>query len=168
MEAPPSWNRVTEDVRSSGFEVTKVADACDDLQALSSLFREAVLLVGMTASACGMVSGPRLRSGDVFHFVNWPAKWLDIYQSQSLVEIDPVPRWALASGRPVSWSEVLKGLAPDDPGHRVYEMASEWGFTEGYVTPVRTADGWLGLVSVGGRRGPLAPEEQLSCSRSRR
>ena len=154
-------NSIPVDVRSRAFDLTEVADACGDLGALSSMFREAVLRVGMTASACGMVSGPRLRSGDVFHFVNWPAEWLEVYRSQSMIEIDAVPRWALASGRPVSWSEVLDGLAPDDPGHRVYTMASEWGFTEGYVTPVRTEEGWLGLVSVGGGRGPLAPEEQV-------
>jgi DNA-binding CsgD family transcriptional regulator len=128
---------------------------------LSEVTQEAISVVGMTAVASGIVSGPRRADGDLFHFVNWPVEWLELYLSKGYVDKDPVPRWAVVSGAPISWSELLRDLAANDPGHEVYLNAAKRGFTEGFVTPSRGIDGSLGLVSVGGERDELLPRECL-------
>ena len=55
----------------------------------------------------------------------------------------------------------MASLPPKDAGHEVYREVLRYGYREGCVTPVRTADGDLGLVSVCGDRGPLTSDEKL-------
>ncbi|MDB5480428.1 MAG: rhiR [Caulobacteraceae bacterium] len=117
-------------------------------------FAKAIAPLRMTASASGMVSGPRALSAIPFHFTNWPSDWIDVYRLRGFVKIDPLPRWAIISGEPVSWSEVVARLPPSDPGQEVSRAARAYGFHEGFVTPVRTRTGALGLVSVGGGARP--------------
>ena len=147
------------DFSSRAFRFAEDAQQCVDMQNLSEMTQEAVSIVGMTAVASGIVSGPKRAGGDLFHFVNWPVDWLELYLSQGYVNKDPVPRWAVVSGAPISWTQLRRGLAANDPGHEVYLNAAKKGFTEGFVTPSRGIDGSLGLVSVGGERGELLPRE---------
>ena len=143
------------------FRFAEEAQDCPDMLQLADLTQEAASIIGMTAVASGVVSGPERIHGNLFHFENWPAEWLELYISRGYVDIDPVPRWAVVSGAPISWSQLLRTLAADDPGHEVYSNASKRGFTEGFVTPARCMDGSLGLVSVGGNRGELLSWEGL-------
>lgn len=117
-------------------------------------FAQVIAPLGMTASASGMVSGPRALSAIPFHFTNWPADWTEIYRARGYVKIDPLPRWAIVSGAPMSWTEVVERLPAADPGREVYQAARAHGFQEGFATPVRTRTGALGLVSVGGGERP--------------
>lgn len=124
--------------------------ACRSVEELARAFARIVAPLGMTASASGMVSGPRALSANPFHFTTWPPAWIEIYQARGFVKVDPLPRWAIVSGEPVSWTEVTARLPPSDPGWEVARGAQLYGFYEGFVTPVRTRTGALGLVSVGG------------------
>jgi len=132
-----------------------------DMSVLSETVLEVIGLVGMTAAASGMVSGPKAASGDVFHFTNWPEAWLDLYMGRDFVLIDPIPRWARNSGRPVSWSELVEVLPDRDPGRQVIEAGAAFDFTEGYVMPMRAADNSLGAISFGGARGRFSDEEHV-------
>ncbi|UAJ12762.1 LuxR family transcriptional regulator [Glacieibacterium megasporae] len=115
----------------------------------------------MTASASGMVSGPRVLGPNQFHFTNWPAAWLALYQARGFAKFDPLPRWAIISGEAVAWSEIMARLEPSDPGFQVYAAAGVHGFFEGFATPVRGRTGALGLVAVaGGRRAEFNADER--------
>jgi DNA-binding CsgD family transcriptional regulator len=130
-------------------------------EAVGVAFGQAVAQLGMTAWASGMVSGPRAVSHSPFHFVHWAADWLALYQARGFVHIDPCPRWAIVSGEAASWTDILRGLSANDPGRVVAETAADYGYHEGFVTPVRTRTGTLGLVSVGGgARGPFTLAER--------
>jgi LuxR family quorum sensing-dependent transcriptional regulator len=143
------------------FETSAAISRCGTVDGLSRIFADRLKPLGLTASACGMITGDKATSGDPFHFVNWPADWLALYVERDFVRKDPLPRWALISGAPVSWSAMKKKLTRSDPGHEVYRAAAEWGFTEGLAVPVRSQDGELGLVSSGGPRGPLDATEEV-------
>lgn len=141
--------------------ITAELAAAISLADLAARFQIAVQVCGMTASASGMVSGPRILGPNQFHFTNWPAKWLSVYQSRGFATLDALPRWAIVSGEAVAWSEVLALLEPTDPGFQVYKAARQHGFFEGYVTPVRGRAGALGLVSVaGGSRANFSTDER--------
>jgi DNA-binding CsgD family transcriptional regulator len=136
--------------------------ASRSVDALARVFGEAIRPLGMTASAGGMVSGPRALSANPFHFTNWPAAWIETYRAQNFLAIDPMPRWAIVSGEAVSWTEVLKTLRRSDPGYTVMRAANAHGFHEGFVTPVRTRTGALGIVAVaGGARAPFSIQETV-------
>jgi len=129
---------------------------------LARRFAEAIAPLRMTASASGVVSGPRALAANPFHFVNWPEAWLDAYQGGGFVKIDPIPRWAIVSGEPVSWTEVMERFPQPDPGWEVIRAAQAHGFHEGFVTPVRTRAGALGLVAVaGGERPAFQLQERI-------
>jgi LuxR family quorum sensing-dependent transcriptional regulator len=121
---------------------------------LSTTFVNAIEPLGMTAAASGMVTGPRGLSDNPFHFVTWPSGWLETYAARGFRAIDPIPRWAMVSGEAISWTELVKVYPPSDLGMEVPRAAMQFDFHEGYVTPVRTRRGALGLVSVGGGRRP--------------
>ena len=126
---------------------------------LSALFQRSIEIVGMTCSACGMVTGPKAVSANPFHFTNWPPAWMELYISSGFLDIDPLPRYAIASGTAATWSEIISKISKHDPGFGVIATAAAWGFTEGMVVPLRNSVGDLGLVSMGGRRGVLNPDE---------
>ena len=133
--------------------VTRLSSS-QNIHDLSAAFAEAIEPLGMTAAASGMVSGRRALSDDPFHFVTWPFAWLEIYAARGFRAIDPIPRWAMVSGQAISWTELVKVYPPSDQGMQVARAAMQFDFHEGYVTPVRTRSGALGLVSVGGGRRP--------------
>jgi LuxR family quorum sensing-dependent transcriptional regulator len=133
---------------------------CDTTCDVSDLFGETLAGLFLTAHACGAVSRSRGPRADPFHFVHWPAGWLAQYRAQGYADIDPATRWAAVSGLPTLLSDMVRQLPGDDRGHEVVRAAAEWGLREGFVTPVRAADGSLGVVSVAGSRGRLTEVEK--------
>lgn len=133
--------------------------ALDSLQAIDRLLAESVGQFGLSSYAGGMVTGPVAHSVLPVYFMNWPESWQKIYAERGWISKDPAPRWALVSGAPVAWTEIVATLPRNDPGREIYAEAIKYGYREGLVVPVRTGDGSLGLVSAGGDRGKLAPEE---------
>ena len=85
---------------------------------------------GLTAVACGMVTGPKALSPDPFYFNNWPQGWLAMYKERAFFEKDAVPRWALNSGASITWSALKQRLSMSDPAHEVYNAALAFGFRE--------------------------------------
>ena len=129
------------------------------LEAIDQLIAQTVAPYGLSAYAGGMVTGPIAHSALPLYFMNWPESWQKIYAERGWISKDPAPRWALISGAPVAWTEIVATLPRNDPGHEVYAEAIKYGYREGLVVPVRTSNGSLGLVSAGGDRGKLQPEE---------
>jgi DNA-binding CsgD family transcriptional regulator len=129
------------------------------IEAVADLFRRTIRPLGLTCSACGMVTGAKSLSQDPFYFTDWPSEWRALYFSKGFVSIDPLPRYAIASGAAASWSSIKSKLPSKDPGHAVYKAANDWGFTEGLAMPLRSADGDLGLMTMGGARDKLSASE---------
>ncbi len=134
-----------------------VIAGCETQPQLESAASAACARVGITALASGMVTGPKSTSGNPFHFTTWPESWMLLYTEQQWADHDPVPRYAVVSGLPITWSALMRDLPPTDAGHAIYQAAKAHDFNEGYVTPVRTGDGHLGLVSVATDRPSLPP-----------
>jgi LuxR family quorum sensing-dependent transcriptional regulator len=143
------------------FEATAAFSRCGDMETLSKIFADRLNPLGQTVAACGMVTGAKAISGNPFFFVTWPQAWLDLYVERDFVRKDPLPRWALVSGLPVTWSALKKRLPRNDPGQEVCQAGEAWGYTEGMAVPVRSAAGELGLVTTGGKRRPFEPREEL-------
>ena len=133
---------------------------CSQIDGLATLVFQLSGSLSLCAAAGGMLTGPKSASGDLFYFNNWPAAWLRTYQEHAMFDRDPVVRWALGSGTPVTWIDLRARLDLLDPGHGLFELAALHGYTEGYVLPVRTTSGHLGLLSLAGDRLPLSIEEQ--------
>lgn len=131
----------------------------ETIEAIDQIVAEAVVENGFSAYAGGMLTGPMAHSSQPFYFMNWPESWLKIYAERGFLRKDPAPRWTIISGAPASWTEIVATLPPKDPGHEVFTEAIKHGYREGLVVPVRTRNGALGVVSAGGDRDTLRPEE---------
>ena len=135
-------------------------NACGTVAQLGSFLFEAAAFLGLQATAGGMLTGPKAGSGDLFYFNNWPESWAAVYRSSGIMERDPVVRWAMVSGAPITWTDLQSRLAPDDPSGDLFALAAQHRYTEGFALPVRSQAGHLGLFSVAGERGPLSLGEQ--------
>lgn len=136
----------------------------ESIEAIDSLIAATVAEYGLSAYAGGMVTGPIAHSDRPFYFFNWSESWLKLYDERGYLRKDPAPRWAIISGAPVAWTDLVATLPPNDPGREVYAEAIRYGYREGLVVPVRTQSGALGLVSSGGDRERLQPDEIATLS----
>ncbi len=134
--------------------------SCQTVTDLGLFMFEIVASIGLQATAGGMLTGPKALSGDLFYFNNWPNSWLEIYRVSGILELDPIVRWAMASGTPITWADLAKRLDPNDPGRELFLVAAQHGYKEGFALPVRSQAGHIGLLSVAGDRGALSGEEQ--------
>ena len=78
------------------------AAECEQLATIDELSRGVCALVASFGYP-NVASGRIGRSGapDTFHFANWDPKWLEFYMRKDFLRIDPVPLWAVRSGRPL-------------------------------------------------------------------
>ncbi len=147
------------DLSAQAFRTSRNLAQCAGVDDLDALFQSSIATVGMSCSASGMVTGVKAASGNPFFFTNWPIGWAQLYVREGYRDLDPCPRYALSSGKAATWTELMSQLPKGDPGHAVFAAAKAWNFTEGLVVPLRNARGELGLVSIGGDRPVLGPEE---------
>jgi LuxR family quorum sensing-dependent transcriptional regulator len=147
------------DLGSLVLTVSRAATSSETVDELSGLFYAQIRLLGLTCAASGMVTGPRASSGNPFHFNNWPRAWQMHYTRENYLHIDPLVRYALTSGAPATWTDVVATLPRNDPGRQVCAAAVEYGFLEGMVIPLRNGDGDIGMVTMGGDRPKLTGDE---------
>ena len=153
MNDPDEFGRRAYDFAVEARETTTMT-------ALVAALHVQIAPLGMDAAASGYVSGPRIASGNPFHFANWSVEWLVYYTAHDLMLIDPCVRWARNSGRATRWSGLFRTLPPDDPGHKAIAAAARHGYTEGMIVPTRSTDNFLGLVCFGGKRAALNRDEE--------
>ena len=147
------------DFGTSVFRFAVVIHELTTGDALGAAFLALIAPFGLSAAACGLVSGPRAVTNP-FYFAAWPSDWVEYYQAHELGLADPTVRWGRNSGRCLAFSELPALLAPRDPGREVIAAAARFGFTEGLATPTRSVDNCHGLVTVAGARGPFGAEER--------
>jgi DNA-binding CsgD family transcriptional regulator len=132
----------------------------ENCEQLATAMRRAILPLGFTMTACGVVSGPKVAAGNPFYFADWPPDWVTLYQDENFVAIDPMTRWAKVSAQSISISQVCEQLSARDPGRRVVDAGRSLRVTEGLLVPVAADGGSPGLVSVSGERDALQPQER--------
>ncbi len=147
------------DLGNLALSVSRKLSTSETWEELAETFSIHIQDLGLTCAASGMVTGPRASAASPFHFMNWPADWQTLYAQENYLLIDPLPRYALTSGAPASWTDIMVTLTRNDPGHKVYAAAVLYGFSEGMVIPLRNATGDLGLVTIGGSRSKLQADE---------
>ena len=144
----------------AAFRYVEALDHVTDPASLAATLRPALALAGMAHAASGVLAagGTHLAR---FHFMDWPPEWVVLYEREQFLPIDPAARWALRSGLSLSWSDLRRTLPPRDPGHRVLDAGFNFGFTDGFVVPMRGVDGAAGLIAVAGFGPELAREQKL-------
>jgi LuxR family transcriptional regulator, quorum-sensing system regulator LasR len=139
------------------------APECERMATMDNLARGVCALVAPFGYP-GVASGRLGRGGapETFHFANWTPGWLEFYLASGFLRIDPVPLWALASGRPIGVVE-LRALVPrGHPSHKVFDAARSYGISGGNIVPQRAADNQVGAVAFVGACDPRSAGERFA------
>ena len=124
--------------------------ASETVSNLGAFIFDVAEAMDLKVTAGGMLTGPKAESGDLFYFNNWPASWLAVYRASGILEVDPIVRWAMASGAPITWGDLASRLDSADPARELFVLAARHGYCAGFALPVRTLAGHLGLLSLAG------------------
>ncbi len=133
-------------------------DAVDSMEELAAKTLSVIGNYQLEAVASGLVTGSTAAARN-FHFVIWPDALLARYIAEDFQAIDPGPRWARSTGIPATWKQIIYRLGTKDPGNKVIQTAAEFQLTEGLCVPMRTAEGAIGLISMGGNRPAMNAQE---------
>lgn len=79
----------------------------------------------------------------------FPEIWLEKYRSADLDAIDPFPRYAARSGRPLRLTEISSAQPPTKEQDAFLEQARKHGMTDGLIIPTFGVRQHLGIFAVG-------------------
>ncbi len=96
---------------------------------------------------------PITRPLTTFHS-NYPVAWLQRYQEQRYIEIDPTVAHGMRSSRPVVWSDAFFAGAP-----ALWAEARAHGIHHGWAQSRRDAEGTYSLLVLARGEGEITPDE---------
>jgi len=86
---------------------------------------------------------------DIFHFSTWPQELIENRIKTKAILEDPIARCALKTQKTFSWADAAKHATT--AGHKVMDVARDYGLEEGYLFPMHPMDGVSGAVSLGSK-----------------
>jgi len=87
----------------------------------------------------------------------WPAEWFELYNSENLCAVDPVPRHCAGVLNPFEWKEATYDRTSDPAAESVMARARDFRFDQGFCIPIHYDDA-CGAVSIAGERPYLDAE----------
>jgi LuxR family transcriptional activator of bioluminescence operon len=88
-----------------------------------------------------------------FALTNYPREWLQLYDNNSYLRIDPVAALLLTSIKPFAWDEIQEGGTKDKV---FWRQAARFGLQYGYTVPVHGPRGQHAVIGLGGIEQPLS------------
>ncbi len=87
-----------------------------------------------------------------------PQGWLESYEKQNCYCDDPIAAWARQSSGPFEWADVPDQLKSAPRARDVLGLAGEFGMRTGFVVPVPSFGGLVGVVAACGEKADLDPQ----------
>jgi LuxR family transcriptional regulator, quorum-sensing system regulator SolR len=87
-------------------------------------------------------------------YSNYPPAWLQRYQQQGYIEIDPTVAHGMRSSRPVVWNDALFAQAP-----QLWAEAQSHGLRHGWAQSRRDAEGTYSMLVLARTEGAITNEE---------
>lgn len=132
-------------------------ESADTVTDVTQLFEKVISELGFHAYIMAGIP-TRPRSFEEVTLANgWPTEWFKIYARENLVTVDPIPRYALSSINPFTWSEAPYDRENDVGARRVMERALDFKFHDGFCIPIHYDDS-AAAISVAGERPDLDQE----------
>lgn len=132
--------------------------ACGTFAEVSALFTAAIAPYGYTASACGAFVPTETGPEAHFFFQDWPETWIALYVKRNFHQVDFGVAEARRRVAPFTWTEALETRVLSRAEAELWETARQWGWTDGLSVPIHGPGGYLGLVTMAGKRPLLPPE----------
>ena len=108
--------------------------------------------MGFSCAACGAWAGIGRHRQNRFFFVDWPADWLEFYQSNGFVEHDVLPIEARRRVRPFWYRDVVSRLKLSGKQKELYEAGAAYGWHDVFGVPIHGPGSLQGLVTMATRQ----------------
>ncbi len=122
--------------------------ACGTLDSVGGAFRVAIAREGYNSSASRMWLNGGAKSRTRSYFRNWTKEWAQLSDEREFTSRSPV----IAEGRrrlgPFTWRELTERRSLSPPEREVINIATEFGFFNGFVVPVHGPRGYFATVSI--------------------
>ena len=133
-------------------------DTLTTLPEVQAHFAAAIAGFGYTVSACGVFLPTAIGPETHFFFHDWPAAWIALYRKNNFHLVDFSVAEARLRLMPFSWEDVRQTRTLSKPEEELWRTANQWGWTDGLSVPIHGPGGYLGLVTMGGKRALLRDE----------
>lgn len=102
-----------------------------------------------------------LHTPDIRIISNYPETWMQIYNDQGLIAVDPVVKYCQEHTLPVVWSKLNENTKYNNPKYLATMKAAEkHGLKSGISVPLRSPSGEFGIFSVSkNESGPQVDQE---------
>jgi LuxR family transcriptional regulator, quorum-sensing system regulator BjaR1 len=114
---------------------------------------------------CFLITGVPLPGETLAQHVvlsGWSPEWMERYNKNDYVHVDPVANQIRRSARPFRWSDVSYDTRKQHRGHVVMMEAKDCGMRDGYTVPIYGYDGYQACVTMGG--DPVAVSDRELCA----
>lgn len=133
------------------FEFLAAAQAAASPPALNRAFSDRISSLGYDSFVCAQIPGAGGAPTRDNFTGQWDPLWEAHYMAHQLYRDDPALSESMRRTDPFAWSDIgsWRALRPEE--QRVLNDARDFGYTEGFTTPIRNLDGSLALVVLFGR-----------------
>jgi DNA-binding CsgD family transcriptional regulator len=126
------------------------------------VFAREVAQHGYTASTCRVIDFTAAGVQSRFYFRDCPPSWATVADACNFAGSSLLLAHARHSAAAFSWHDAMAGRTLTRAQREVFEAASCWGWTNGFVVPVHGPNGYLACV------GMASPERDLDFSPQQR
>jgi DNA-binding CsgD family transcriptional regulator len=120
-------------------------------EAATSDFLKTVDHMGFDGTACGAWAGVGKNRRSRFFFVQWPADWLEFYNTSGAFEVDLLPLEARRRVTPFLWSEIYSGKKLTAAQKAFSEAGWAYGWRDVFAVPIHGPGNLQGLVTLATR-----------------
>ncbi len=134
-----------------------------DVDAIRAVIKALAAQYGMETIFGGVIPRDFSQEDDLSKLIlvaDIPLDWAARYLAQGYVHKDPVVEFMNTEGRHYSWDEAFTASRNKAGAKIIHGEASSFGMKEGLVVPVRMLDGNSAIMSFGGEKIEISPEEK--------
>lgn len=137
--------------------------ACRTPQEVGEHLLAALLPFGLHHYAIGGMPTPDNRNPTSFMFHNWPDAWQRMYFDRNFAAVDPVPRAAMVTAKPLTIGELRSGKAgflPEPEADDYFAAAAALVGGKGLLVPIHGPHGYHGIAVLVGGSEDFSPQDR--------
>ena len=115
---------------------------------IARLFSRAIEGLGFSASACRICSPGIGQTQPQGVFKNWPYNWEIESEKLNLERRSPTLQAAHSRSVPFTWSEAFGSSTASRDAVKIYNLARDWGWSDGFVVAIHGPTGLEGVVTM--------------------
>lgn len=140
-----------QEIEQRTLQFVERIERAECLTVAGTLFQSYIETLGFSRATCLKVPEAGEELGGCLLHSSYPDEWVKRYTDSGYVKRDPLVRELTRTHHPYVWSDVTKRREMKADELIIFNEASDFEMTEGFVVPIYEASGYSGLVSIAGK-----------------